>query len=233
MLETRKLQFQTIISFVMIEIDMVEASSFMLRRATSLQCCLVPPLIWKSLLFVYKVEIVKLAFHFFIDLPVLLQLFLSHSILPSILILFCLEILNVNFVSSSHPLYSKLCNIMSTYCLTQIVTEYTHVHHNGSTSIIDLVFLSNPASLLSCVTVPPLLNSDHNGLLTTMKWKGTGSGVHSSRRLIWRYAYADWEKACELIDNTNWDSLCSDDINLSWSNWQLTAVYEYNRGLYT
>ena len=29
-----------------------------------------------------------------------------------------------------------------------------------------------------------------------------------------------WEKACELIDNTNWDSLCSDDINLSWSNWQ-------------
>ena len=79
---------------------------------------------------------------------------------------------NINFVNPSHPLYSKLCNIMSTYCLTQIVSECTHVHHNGSTSIIDLVFLSNPASLLSCVTVPPLSNSDHNGLLTTMKWKG-------------------------------------------------------------
>ena len=26
---------------------------------------------------------------------------------------------NVNFVNSSHPLYSKLCNIMSTYCLSQ------------------------------------------------------------------------------------------------------------------
>ena len=144
-------------------------------------------------------EIVKLAFHFFIDLPVLLQLFLilfvniwSHSTLPSFLILFCLHgDFNVNFVNPSHPLYSKLCNIMSTYCLTQIVTECTHVHHNGSTSIIDLVFLSNPASLLSCVTVPPLSNSDHNGLLTTMKWKGTGSGVYSSRRPIWRYAYAD------------------------------------------
>jgi len=37
---------------------------------------------------------------------------------------------------------------------------------------------------------------------------------------IWRYACADWEKACELIDNTNWDSLFSDDINFSWSNWQ-------------
>ena len=94
------------------------------------------------------------------------------------------------------------------------------MHHNGSTSIIDLVFLSNPTSLLSCVKVPPLFNSDHNGLLTTLKWKATGSGVHSSRRPIWRYAYADWEKACELIDNTNWDSLYSDDINLSWSNWQ-------------
>ena len=76
---------------------------------------------------------------------------------------------NVNFVNPSHPLYSKLCNIMSTYCLTQIVSECTHVHHNGSTSIIDLVFLSNPSSLHSCVTVPPLSNSDHNGLLTTMK----------------------------------------------------------------
>ena len=48
----------------------------------------------------YKVEIVKLAFHFFTDLPVLLQLFLilfvniwSHSTLPSILILYYLEIL--------------------------------------------------------------------------------------------------------------------------------------------
>ena len=71
-----------------------------LRTPTSLQCCLVPPLIWKSLLFVYKVEIVKLAFHFFTDLPVPLQLFLvifvniwSHSTLPSILILYYLEIL--------------------------------------------------------------------------------------------------------------------------------------------
>ena len=41
----QELQFQTIISisYVMIEIDMVEAPSFMLRIATSLQCCLVPP----------------------------------------------------------------------------------------------------------------------------------------------------------------------------------------------
>ena len=37
MLETKKLQFQTIISFVLIEIDMVEASSFTLRTPTSLQ----------------------------------------------------------------------------------------------------------------------------------------------------------------------------------------------------
>ena len=61
----------------MIEIDMVEASSFMLRIATSLQCCLVPPLIWKSLLFVYKVEIVKLAF----EHPIEVQ-FEGSSVLP-------------------------------------------------------------------------------------------------------------------------------------------------------
>ena len=100
----------------------------------STQCCLVPPLIWK-LLFVCKVEIVKLAFHFFTDPPC------SSSVIFDT---FCkyLEPLNtaqysnfnllgdfnVNFVNSSHPF--KLCNIMSTYCLTQIVAECTQHIYN-------------------------------------------------------------------------------------------------------
>ena len=56
-LESRKLQFQTTMSFVMIETDLVEASSFMLRIPISLQSCLVPALTWKLLLFVYKVKL--------------------------------------------------------------------------------------------------------------------------------------------------------------------------------
>ena len=38
-------------------------------------------------------------------------------------------------------------------------------------------------------------------------------------RLIWRYAYADRTKACELINDNNWDSILSGDIELSWKLW--------------
>ena len=48
----------------------------------------------------------------------------------------------------------------------------------------------------------------------------------ASRRPIWSYAYADWEKACELIDNTNWDSLCSDDIRSNWQQQFMSIIEE-------
>ena len=70
---------------------------------------------------------------------------------------------NVNFANTSHPLYSNLCTLSSLYCLTQVVTGPTHEHHEGTTSTIDLVFMSEPSTLQSCDTVPPLSNSDHMG----------------------------------------------------------------------
>ena len=42
-----------------------------------------------------------------------------------------------------------------------MVIEPTHTHHNGQTSVIDLVFVSNPVLINSCDVVPPLCNSDH------------------------------------------------------------------------
>ena len=38
-------------------------------------------------------------------------------------------------------------------------------------------------------------------------------------RLIWRHSYADWNIACQLIDNFNWDSIVSDDIEPFWKQW--------------
>jgi len=40
------------------------------------------------------------------------------------------------------------------------------------------------------------------------------------QRQIWDYKHADFTKACELIDDTDWDSLLlEDDINVSTLNW--------------
>ena len=34
------------------------------------------------------------------------------------------------------------------------------------------------------------------------------------------YNQADFDLAAEMINNTDWDSLLSDNINVSWNNWQ-------------
>ena len=34
------------------------------------------------------------------------------------------------------------------------------------------------------------------------------------------YNHADWTRAQELIEETEWSSLITDDINVSWDNWQ-------------
>ena len=36
---------------------------------------------------------------------------------------------------------------------------------------------------------------------------------------MWRYSQADFKKASELISSTDWDSLITDNIHSSWTNW--------------
>ena len=53
---------------------------------------------------------------------------------------------------------------MNTHGLSQMVTEFTHVHHNGTESTIDLLFVSDPHLVRNCFTIPALANSDNYGL---------------------------------------------------------------------
>jgi len=107
---------------------------------------------------------------------------------------------------------------MSLYGLSQVVSNVTHTHHNGVSSIIDLVLLSSPSQLIKCCIIPPLANSDHSGIVTTLKWNPVTAPTQR-RWTIWRYAYADWDKTKELISQRNWALLLRDDVNDSWSNW--------------
>ena len=68
-------------------------------------------------------------------------------------------------------MYSNLCTITTLYCLHQSVTGPTHVHHDGSKSMIDLVFVSEPSLLSTCDTIPTLSNSDHRGILMELSQK--------------------------------------------------------------
>ena len=120
--------------------------------------------------------------------------------LDSLIILFFLGIImSINYDNPSHSMYSSLCTISSMFCLTQVVTGYTHVHHDGSESTIDLVYVAAASMIKTCDTISPLSNSDHQGILIELNIKPANCDK-SQGRLIWRYSHADWNRACELIE---------------------------------
>ena len=75
---------------------------------------------------------------------------------------------NVDILSQS-PLCRHLNSLQYSFSLTQVVEEPTRPGHAGSTSLIDLIFMIDPQSLLECTTIPPLSNSDHLGICLHIK----------------------------------------------------------------
>ena len=127
---------------------------------------------------------------------------------------------NVNLCNSHCPLLLKLQSFASSLDLTQVVSEPTHFS-SSSVSLIDLVYLSAPANLISCATIPSLANSDHLGLCVSIVAGSSKANPKRSRRKIWRYSLANFERACERFNETDWDSLfASSDVNICWSNWK-------------
>ena len=105
--------------------------------------------------------------------------------------------------------------------LSQVVGTPTHTGpSSGDSLLIDLAPISNTALLLYCSTVPPLANSDHNGLELSLKWRQNDRQVQQHPRTILRYRNADFRMACQMIDETDWESLLpEEDINLAATNW--------------
>ena len=71
----------------------------------------------------------------------------------------------------------------------------------------------------ACTVIPPLSNSDHNGLFFTLS--ALSSRKVQKSRVVWRYDLADWEGASERLANTDWYAvLNTTDIDLSWAAWR-------------
>jgi len=120
---------------------------------------------------------------------------------------------SINMNNPDHPLYSKVCNIMEVFSLTQVVSECTHSSQSGNSSLIDLALVPSPPQSVTCTTIPPLANSDHNGLKLTASHKTIAQHLHTKRRTVWQYAHADFSKANRMISQTDWDSLYCEDID--------------------
>ena len=110
---------------------------------------------------------------------------------------------NIDFCNQSHPYFSRLQSIFLPFSLSQVVDTHTHLNVTGSATLIDLAFISNTKQLLKCSVIPPLANSDHNGLNLLLKWKITNQAAPAPPRKIWNYKDADFQKARQMLNETN------------------------------
>ena len=107
---------------------------------------------------------------------------------------------------------NSIASILQMLSLSQVVGTPTHTGPSGDSSLIDLALISNTALLLYCSTIPPLANSDHNGLELSLKWRQSDRQVQQHPRTIWRYRNADFRTACQMIDETDWESLLPEEL---------------------
>ena len=87
--------------------------------------------------------------------------------------------------------------------------------------MLDLALISQMSKLSRCEVIPPLANSDHNGLILQWTWKSSGNQVRLKPRQVWRYAYSDFEKANDMLSSVHWDRVIdSTDVKQSVLNWE-------------
>ena len=76
--------------------------------------------------------------------------------------------------------------------------------------------LTNPEQLQSCTTILPLSTSDHYGVSLTLEGKTKAATFCKSRR-VWFYCQGDYDKACRLIEEMDWNCILT-DVNISRAN---------------
>ncbi len=95
------------------------------------------------------------------------------------------------------------------------IPRRSHIFDWSSTCII-----SRPCSWLlshppTCKLWPPWATH-----LITIESAHTAKFTHSQSRIIWRYSHADFDLAQQLIAETNWEDIITDNIDSSWLNCQ-------------
>ena len=126
---------------------------------------------------------------------------------------------NIDFLTHSHPFYQKLLSVVSSFNLTQIVSEPTRVTNHSST-LIDLIFVSSLITVQSCTTIPPLANADHFGLHLIVCTKFPKKRAESVPRKVWRYSLADFDRAAEMLESIEWNTLLPSEADSYWKAWK-------------
>ena len=133
---------------------------------------------------------------------------------------------NVDLLDPSSSLFSDLTAATSSFHLSQIVTEPTRITDTAAT-LIDHVYVTDPTSVVTCITTPPLLNSDHMCICIGLRYRSPL--LRALPRRVWKYGAADFEGANEALSSALPNST-SDNVNLSWNTFKsvfLTTMLTY------
>ena len=79
--------------------------------------------------------------------------------------------------------------------------------------------LADVSNLLSCLTVPSLSLPDHLIVSTVLKCNSSRRSTQTTFRHVWMYHNADFSQTSDIIRQTDWGSLCSDDLDHSTELW--------------
>ena len=73
-----------------------------------------------------------------------------------------------------------------------------------------------------CHVIPQLANSDHHGLIVHMKDSHQRTTFnHSTRRKVWQYKHADFDRANDLLMDLDLDNIINpSDMDSSWLSWK-------------
>ena len=74
--------------------------------------------------------------------------------------------------------------------------------------------------------------SDHHGLHLEIAQLSIPIQKPRKPRFFWKYAQADFDSAKAMIEATEWDSLASEDVNVSLAKWQARFVWIMDGAMY-
>ena len=122
---------------------------------------------------------------------------------------------NINFCNKDHHLLSYIDDILCNFSLTQVVSSHTYISPSSTSSLLDYVMLPDLQLLLYCDTIPALSTSDHLEISLALAW----NPPHAKPRKVWLYSFGDFEKACSMIQATDWDTILSNNVVDAAKEW--------------
>ena len=109
----------------------------------------------------------------------------------------------------------KIGCLLTQFSLHQIITEPTYITEHSS-SLLDLIIVSNPFSILYSEVGPPLLNQTRYHLPVIGLLHHDSSHNSSFKRKIFLYEKGDYDSYRQQLSNIDWDNIFStenvDDI---------------------